>query len=161
MGGMSTALEILVLATAVGAACTGGALYAFSSFVMPALERLPAAQGVAAMQSINVTAVRGPFMLPFAGTAALSVAVAVVALTRLGESDAPWLLAGAVLYLVGVFGLTMAYHVPRNDALAALAPDAPGTAQAWTTYLVEWTTANHVRAAAGLLAAAALGIAVA
>ena len=157
---MSTAVAILVLATAVGAACTGGALYAFSSFVMPALERLPATQGVAAMQSINITAVRAPFMLAFAGTAALSVAVAVVALAHLDRSYAPWLLAGAVLYLVGVFGLTMAYHVPRNDALAALAPDAPGTTQAWKTYLVEWTTANHARAAAGLLAAAALGIAV-
>jgi uncharacterized membrane protein len=46
---MQTPTAILVLATAVGAACTGGALYAFSSFVMQGLERLPAAQGVAAM----------------------------------------------------------------------------------------------------------------
>ena len=157
---MSGALAVLVLATAVGAACTGGALYAFSSFVMPALERLPAAQAVAAMQSINVTAVRAPFMLAFAGTAVLSVAVIVVALTRLDRSYAPWLLIGAALYLVGVFGVTMGYHVPRNDALDRLVADAPGTAEAWKTYLSEWTTANHVRAAAGLLAAAALGIAV-
>jgi uncharacterized membrane protein len=157
---MSTAVAILVLATAIGAACTGGVLFGFSAFVMPALERLPASQGVAAMQSINITAVRPPFMLFFAGTAVLSVAVIVVAVTQLDESYAPWLLAGAVLYLVGVFGLTMAYHVPRNDALDALVADAPGTVEAWRTYLLEWTTANHVRAAAGLLAAAALGIAV-
>ena len=39
--GMSTAVAALAIVTAVGAACTGGALYAFSSFVMPALERLP------------------------------------------------------------------------------------------------------------------------
>ena len=55
---MSTAVAALVIVTAVGAACTGGVLFAFSSFVMPALRRLPPAQGVAAMQSINVTAVR-------------------------------------------------------------------------------------------------------
>ena len=54
----------------------------------------------------------------------------------------------------------MAYHVPRNDALATLVPDAPETAAAWARYAAEWTSANHVRAAAGLLAAAALGIAV-
>ncbi len=33
--------------------------------------------------------------------------------------------AGA-LYLVGVLGLTAAYHIPRNDALARLDPRAPG-----------------------------------
>ena len=156
---MSTGVTALVIVAAVGAGCTGGVLFAFSSFVMPALRRLPAAQGVAAMQSINVTAVRPPFMLPFAGTAVLSVALIVVALTALDESYALWLIVAAVLYLGGVFGLTMAYHVPRNDALDRLVPDAPDTATAWGRYLAEWTTANHVRSAAGLLAAAALGIA--
>jgi uncharacterized membrane protein len=156
---MSTGVTALVIVAAVGAGCTGGVLFAFSSFVMPALRRLPAAQGVTAMQSVNVTAVRPPFMLPFAGTAVLSVALIVVALAALDESYALWLIVAAVLYLAGVFGLTMAYHVPRNDALDTLVPDAPETAAAWGRYLAEWTTANHVRSAAGLLAAAALGIA--
>jgi uncharacterized membrane protein len=156
---MSTAAAALVIATAVGAGCTGGALFAFSSFVMPALRRLPPAQGAAAMQSINITAVRPPFMLAFGGTAALSVALVVVAAMALDEAYAPWLIVAAVLYLVGVLGLTMAYHVPRNDALAAFVPDAPETTAAWARYAAEWTTANHVRAAAGLLATAALGIA--
>jgi uncharacterized membrane protein len=155
---MSTPVAILVLATAVGAGCTGGVLYAFSSFVMQGLARLPVAQGVAAMQSINVTAVRPPFMLAFAGTALLSVAVIVVAIANLDTDYAPWLLIGAALYLVGVFGLTMVYNVPRNDALARLSPDAPETPEAWRTYVREWTAANHVRAAAGLLAAAAMGV---
>jgi uncharacterized membrane protein len=153
---MSAATTALVLLAALGAACTGGALYAFSSFVMPALARMPSEQGVAAMQSINVTAVRGPFMLPFAGTALLCVAVVVAGLRALDEPSAPWLLAGAALYVLGCFALTMGYHVPRNDALAALVPGAPGSAEAWRTYLREWTAANHVRVAAGLLSAAAL-----
>ena len=157
---MSSPVAVLAIVTAVGAGCTGGALYAFSSFVMPALERLPASQAVAAMHSINVTAVRAPFTLAFSGTALVSLALAVVAIASLGESWAPWLLAGAVLYLVGVFGLTMGFHVPRNDALAKLAVDAPGTAQAWATYLSEWTAGNHVRTAAGLLAAAAIAVGV-
>jgi uncharacterized membrane protein len=158
---MSASTTALAIVAAVGAGCTGGALYAFSSFVMPALVRLPAAQGVAAMQAINVTAVRPPFMLPFAGTAALSVAAAVVGVLALDEDHGPWLLAGSALYVLGVFGLTMGYHVPRNDALAGLDADAPGTAGAWWTYAREWTVANHVRAAAGLLAAAAFAVAIA
>ena len=153
---MSGAVAALVIVAAVGAACTGGALFAFSSFVMPALRRLPAAQGVAAMQSINVTAVRPAFMLPFAGTAVLSIALIVVALTSLDESYAPWLIVGAVLYLVGVFGLTMAYHVPRNDALALVEPSAAGAAAAWRDYLAGWVPWNHVRTVASLAAAVLL-----
>ncbi len=126
---------------------------------MPALARLPPAQGAAAMQSMNVTAVRAPFMALFMGTAALAVAVAVVAVTSLGEPQGPWLLAGALLYLGGDLLLTIAFHVPRNDALARLDPDAPGTPAAWTTYLSEWTAGNHARAAAGVLAAVALLVA--
>jgi uncharacterized membrane protein len=153
---MSDAAAILALVTAVGCGCTGGALYAFSAFVMPALARLPAAGGVAALQAMNVTAVRAPFMLAFMGTAALSVAVAVAGVASLGEAHGPWLLAGALLYLVGVIAVTMGYNVPRNDTLATLAADAPGTPAAWATYVSQWTAANHVRSAAGLLAAAAL-----
>jgi uncharacterized membrane protein len=42
--------------------------------------------------------------------------------------------------------------VPRNDALAAVAP--------WSRYLDEWTMWNHVRTVAALAAAAALTMAV-
>jgi uncharacterized membrane protein len=93
------------------------------------------------------------------GTALLSVAAIVVGIASLGEDHGRWLVAGGVLYLVGSLGLTMAYNVPRNDALARLDPDAPAAQPAWRTYVSEWTAANHLRAAASLLAAAALAIA--
>jgi uncharacterized membrane protein len=156
---MSGAVAALVVVAAVAAGCNGGVLFAFSSFVMPGLQRLPAGQGLAAMQAINVTAVRAPFMVVFLGSALLSVALAVVALTSLGSSWAPWLLAAAALELVGVLGLTVGFHVPRNDALAALHPGAPGSAEAWGAYVREWTALNHVRAAAGLASAASLLVA--
>jgi uncharacterized membrane protein len=85
--------------------------------------------------------------------------VLVVAVRSWGDRRAVLLLAGGTLYLVGVIGLTVAYHVPRNDALAALDPASADAAQHWATYLREWTRANHVRAASGLLAAAALAAA--
>ena len=47
----------LVMATALACGLMSGAFYAFSSFVMAGLKRLPTEQGIAAMQSINVTAV--------------------------------------------------------------------------------------------------------
>ena len=48
-------LFVLSLFAAIGCAMMAG-VFAFSSFVMKALARLPAEQGVAAMQAINVAA---------------------------------------------------------------------------------------------------------
>lgn len=70
------------------------------------------------------------------------------------EQDALWLLAGAFLYLVGTFGVTMAFNVPRNDALAGLDPGDAEAATAWTRYVREWTVWNHVRTVAALAASA-------
>jgi uncharacterized membrane protein len=56
VGGMDDLLVALTLVTALGCGLSAGALFAFSSFVMQAMARLPTAQGIAAMQSINVMA---------------------------------------------------------------------------------------------------------
>ena len=66
----------------------------------------------------------------------------------------------ASLYLAGTIGSTMLYHVPRNNALAAVDPATPEAARLWERYLREWTRGNHVRAAAGIAAAALLVIGV-
>ena len=47
---------MLSLFAALGCAMMSGVFFAFSTFVMKALARLPAEQGVAAMQAINVAA---------------------------------------------------------------------------------------------------------
>jgi uncharacterized membrane protein len=47
----------------------------------------------------------------------------------------------------------MRFNVPRNNALAAAAPDSADGARPWERYLREWTFWNHVRTAAALLAA--------
>jgi uncharacterized membrane protein len=76
-------------------------------------------------------------------------------LSRLDQPAARLQLAGSVLYLVGVV-LTVAYHVPRNQALALVEPDGPAAAAAWGDYLGAWTAANHVRTIGSLAAAVAL-----
>ena len=152
---MDDSLAALTVVTVLGCGLGGGALFAFSSFVMKALARLPAAQGIAAMQSINVMAVTPVFMTALFGTAVACVAVAVWALADWHDSFGPWLLAGSVLYLAGPVGLTMGYHVPRNNALAAVEPTSPEAEAQWRRYLAEWTRWNHVRVAAALAAAAA------
>jgi uncharacterized membrane protein len=156
---MADLLVALTLVTALGCGLSAGALFAFSSFVMKALARLPAPQGIAAMQSINVQAPTPVFMTALFGTALACVAVAVWALADWDGSSSPWLLAGSALYIAGVPGLTMGYHVPRNNALARLDPSSAEGEGYWARYLVEWTRWNHVRAATGIAAAAALTLA--
>lgn len=157
MDGLITALAIV---TSVGCGVNGGVFFGFSSFVMPALARLRPAEGAAAMQSINVMAPTPVFMTALFGTGALCVATIVAGLAALDESYGGWLVAGGVIYLAGTIVLTMLYHVPRNNALAAVDPAAPEAARLWERYLTEWTRANHIRAAAGAAAAALLIIGV-
>jgi uncharacterized membrane protein len=148
---VSSAATALTIAAALGCALNGGVLFAFSSFVLPALGRLAPAEGIRAMQSINVVALTPAFMTAFVGTAALCVALIAVAFTA-AEAPVAWLVAGALAYLAGVFALTRAYNVPLNDALERLNPEAPGAEAAWRSYRRRWAVGNHLRSAAGVAA---------
>ena len=77
-------------------------------------------------------------------------------------NGAGWLggaMAGALTYLIGTFGLTAAYNVPRNNRLEQYGDSNQGV-EYWPTYRREWTRANHVRTAAGIGAALLLTLAV-
>jgi uncharacterized membrane protein len=152
-------LFVLTLVTALGCGLNAGVLFAFSSFVMGGLGRLQAARGIEAMKSINVVAVTPVFMTALFGTAAACAVLALWGLFTLDEDYGVYLLIGSCLYLFGVIGVTMAYNVPRNNALAETDPDAAEGASYWSRYLAEWTRWNHVRVAAGIAAAALLTIA--
>jgi uncharacterized membrane protein len=153
---VSTPLLYLTALTAIGSAVVGGALYAFSSFVIPGLDRTPPSTAITAMQGINIEAPKPPFMASFVGTALLSIACVVVGVVRIDDDGGPLQVAGGLLYLVGVIGLTATYHIPRNDALDRLDPAAPEAETAWRRYVDEWVRMNHVRSAAGMVAAALL-----
>jgi hypothetical protein len=66
---MSPAIFGLTLAAALGSALVAGVFFAFSTFVMDALDRIPPAQGINAMNQINETVLRPGFMIAFVGTA--------------------------------------------------------------------------------------------
>src|SRR5262245_47879677 len=141
----------LTIVAAVAAAVVGGVLFAFSTFVMPALRRIPGTGGMPAMQSINKMAPASPaFMLALMGTAALCVGLAGwFAVTRWGQPGTGWILAGCALYLL-VIVITGGYHVPRNDRLDLLDPAATGMNATWRHYISGWQAWNHVRTAAAV-----------
>jgi uncharacterized membrane protein len=150
--------ETLTVLSALGCGLVAGVFFAFSTFVMKALEGLPPAQGIAAMQRINVTVINPFFMAVFLGTGAACALLAVSSLMRWREPGTRFLLAGSALYLAGALLVTLACNVPRNEALAAVDPASPAAARLWAEYVRGWTAWNHVRGAAALLAAAALVI---
>lgn len=152
---MSAVTELAVTASLLGSALVAGVFFAFSSFIMGALARLPAAAGIAAMQSINVVVLNRSFLGLFMGTAALSLVVAVLAVLAWEAPSAPWYLAGALSYLAGTFAVTGLGNVPLNDRLAAVAGESPAAVPVWEHYLARWTRLNTLRTAASAAAALA------
>jgi uncharacterized membrane protein len=152
-------LFALTLISALGCGLVAGIFFAFSAFVMNALARLPQAQGIAAMQSINVAVINPLFIAVFVGTAAACVLLAISSLLRWHKPGAVCLFVGSVLYLVGAFLVTLIFNVPRNDALAAVDPASAEGAGLWAGYVSSWTAWNHVRTLGAMAAAALLTIA--
>src|SRR5262249_52773058 len=119
---MKDPISIVTFVAALGSGLVAGIFFAFSSFIMTALARLPAAQGIAAMQSINIMVLNRWFFSVFFGTAAICLVLAVTSLLRWHTPGAIYLLSGSLLYLVGTILVTIACNVPLNDSLAAVDP---------------------------------------
>ena len=156
---LDTILDALTLVTALSCGLIAGVLFAFSTFIMKALDRRPANEAIAVMQSINVVIVNSLFLAVFLGTAVACIVIIISALARWQNPGAIWAAVGCGLYLVGTILVTAVWNVPMNNALAAVAPSQADAAQLWASYLVSWTAWNHIRTLAALAAAASLTIA--
>ena len=146
-------LLILTFLAAIGSGVVGGIFFAFSTFVMAALGRLPPEQGIAAMNSINVSVLNPAFFLVFFGTGLVSVALAASSYFSLGEGNGNLILVAVLIYIVGCVGVTIVFNVPLNDALAVAKANTPESAALWSRYLNEWTAWNHVRTFASIISA--------
>ena len=145
-------LKILPLLVCIGAGIVGGVFFAFSAFVMKALAQLPAPQGIAVMQRINVVVLNPLFLGVFVGTAVLA-GICVLA------GFFPWANPGRsccflqASHAVGCFGVTVAFNVPRNERLARMGSESSEAAAHWPIYLREWSFWNHVRTVASVVSA--------
>jgi uncharacterized membrane protein len=147
--------------SAIGCGLLAGIYFAFSTFVMTALGRVGPVQGIAAMNAINVEIVKSLFMPFFLGTTLTSAALVFIAFLRWNEGGAAAMLAGGVIYVLGMFAVTVVLNVPLNDALAAVDPSSAEGAALWARYLKDWTFWNHVRTIASLAATVLFTIAIA
>ena len=147
------------LIAALGCGLMAGGFFAFSTFVMKALARIPEGEGIAAMQSINRSVINPWFILVFLGTAGICAFLASVAVVRWGTQREQYLLAGSALYIVGTVLVTLVFNVPKNNELAKIGSADPRGLVLWRRYLSTWTAWNHVRTAAALAAAVCLTLA--
>ena len=154
-------LFVLTLAAAVGAGLVGGVFLAFSSFVMPALRRIPSSAGMAAMQSINVAVITPSFLGVFLGTTTACVLLVLSAVWRWRAPGTESMLLGGCFYLAGTFLVTLMFNLPRNEALSLVDPASADADGAWQQYAIEWTRWNHVRTLAAFAACVYLTIALA
>jgi uncharacterized membrane protein len=156
---MSPTIFGVTLAGVLGSALVAGAFFAFSTFVMDALDRTSPSHAVDTMNQINETVVRPGFMLAFVGTAIVALVLGVHAVLNWGDRRATFLLVAGGLYVVGCFILTMVHHVPLNDHLAKVDPSSAAAASEWRHYFDHWVPWNHVRTVAPLASTALYAVA--
>ena len=108
------------------------------------------------MNAINTVIVNPPFMLVFMGTPIVCALLLHSAVKEgIGSSlDNKLTTAGALVLLLGEFLLTLAVHIPKNDALAAYTGGSD--VATWANYYTTWTAWNHVRMLASIAAMALL-----
>ena len=147
--------------SALGCGLIAGLYFAFSTFIMTALGRLDQAQGIAAMNAINIEIMRSMFMPLFLGTTLTSAALAVLAFMRWNEPGAIAMLLGGLTYVIGMTVVTMVCNVPLNNALAAVDASSSEGASLWARYLKDWTLWNHVRTVTSTAACAFFILAIA
>lgn len=149
---MGSVVHLGTWAGAIGFGVMAGVYFTFSTFVMRALAALPRHEGVASMASINEVILSSAFMPLFWGTSILGLLAAGWSIAQWGQPGSWALLAGGVVYVLGMFAVTAAGNVPLNEALAAVDPTSSEAATLWSHYLSRWTLYNHVRTVASALA---------
>jgi uncharacterized membrane protein len=158
---MTQVIFVLTICAALCTALLTGIFFAFSMFFMRALGGLSAERGIVAMQA-TIRAIKSPaFLIVFFGTALLCLALATNAILAWRSAYAHYAFAGAALFLVGGFGVTILRSVPMNDALLAASPDADDARDQWRRYRLAWVRWNHVRAVSTFLACASFMLALA
>lgn len=149
---MQTLVTGLLWFSTIACGLMAGLYFAFSAFIMGALGRIDQAAGIAAMNAINKVIVQSLFLPVFMGSTLACLVLAVLAPFRWNEPGAAMWLIGGVIYVFGMFVVTMLFNVPLNNALAAVEPATNDAGTLWARYLSDWTWWNHVRTVTSTLA---------
>lgn len=144
---------VLILLTWTMALCAGlmaGIYAAFSGFIMRSFATLDTACAIAAMNAINTVILKSWFAPLFFGSTFIALLMVIAGLWQWGEPTANRVIASGLIYLLGMFIVTVAGHVPLNNTLAKVNGDEEDAARIWAHYLKRWTRWNTLRTIASL-----------
>lgn len=147
--------QFLFLLTIFAALCTmllGGNFFAFSALFLRAVGGLTAERGIVAMQATVTAAKTQALLVLFFGTAVVCLVLGALSAFHWDDPFAPYALAGATVFLLGGFAVTMLWIIPLNKKLLAASPDAASAREHWREFRVRWARWNHLRTIATLLA---------
>jgi uncharacterized membrane protein len=121
--------DVILFTAAMCTALIAGLFYAYSCSVNIALGKLADTEYIHAMQSINKEIQNPIFFLSFMGTLVLLPVSAWLSFDSQLSARFYFLAAAAIIYLFGVFGVTMMGNLPLNEALARFDAGKATTAQ--------------------------------
>jgi len=141
----------LLWTSAIGCGMIAGVYFIFSASVMTSLSRADAETAVRVFNLTNEDIVRSLFIPLFLVTSLAAALLALLSVLRWGDSSSALILIGSLVYLAGMFVVTVAINVPLNEGLARVDPSAPGVAATWARFAEAWVMWNHVRALASII----------
>lgn len=151
-------MKVLPLVTLITLLCTGlsaGIFFAWTFSVVPGLSRIPDETYLKAMQSINRYIQNPWFFIAFIGPVVLIPLTAYLCYREGRSAESAWIAAAAVIYLVGVFGVTAASNVPMNNKLANVElseKTSPALQEVRAEYEKPWNRSNSIRTFACIVA---------
>lgn len=141
------------LGAGLSSALVAGVFQAFSDFVMPGLIRSEPKGGIESMQHINRTVFRSVFLATFLALVPLLLAFSAFAWFQMDGIARELIITGTAVYILSVFGVTIAGNVPMNERLDRMAHTSAEASAYWRTYAEIWTRWNHVRTIGSVITA--------
>lgn len=134
-------LILLVVLTGLMA----GIYFAFSTFIMKALNQLPSLQAAQAMNKINDIIVNTIFLPIFFGSTLWYAGMIVWALADWQSGRSLLVIIAGLTYILGMFVVTAFGNVPLNNKLKASASSDSSLKEYWKVYLRAWIQLNYLR----------------
>lgn len=153
-------LTLTNLVTAAGTLLTGlvaGLFFGFSVAVIPGLSRLPDAGYLQSFQNINVAILNPVFLVTFVAPVILLPVAAWLQYRQGGSSAWLWMLAATLIYIIAVFGVTIAGNVPLNETLAKTDLTAAGSDRLPSiraAFEPDWNRLHSIRTVANVVSLA-------
>lgn len=147
--------KIVLVAATTTTAMLAGIFYGWSVSVIPGIAKLSNTEYLNAFQAMNRAILNPLFFLVFMGTVLLLPLAAYLNYSQPASMRFWLIVAAAVLYIVGTFGITMFANVPMNEALdkfnMATASEEAKEMQR-TIFEGPWNRLHHIRTFIGIVA---------